>query len=94
MKRGHLAAAIASLLAASCATAPNTGTLGELNNVQADVAEVEVADSLDLALQSYRRYLDKTPTSAMTAGDPFRRKVRSPAPRISASSSWTILTMS
>ncbi|HET7924168.1 MAG TPA: tetratricopeptide repeat protein, partial [Rhodanobacteraceae bacterium] len=66
MKRRLLAAAIASLLAASCATAPSTGTLGELNNVQADVAEVEVADSLDLALQSYRRYLDETSTSAMT----------------------------
>jgi tetratricopeptide (TPR) repeat protein len=67
MKRGHLAVAIASLLAASCASAPpSKGTLGELNNVQADVAEVEVADSLDLALQSYRRYLAETSTSAMT----------------------------
>ena len=34
--------------------------------MQPDVAEVEVADSLDLAMQSYRRYLDETPTSAMT----------------------------
>src|SRR5687767_2137817 len=67
MKRRLLAAAIGSLLAASCATAPpSKGTLGELNSVQADVAEVEVADSLDLALQSYRRYLEETPMSAMT----------------------------
>ena len=34
--------------------------------VQPDVAEVEVADSLDLAAQSYRRYLDETPMSEMT----------------------------
>jgi tetratricopeptide (TPR) repeat protein len=66
MIRRPLAASIAALLAASCASAPKTGTLAELDNVQADVAEVEVADSLDLALQSYRRYLDETSTSAMT----------------------------
>jgi tetratricopeptide (TPR) repeat protein len=64
--RRLLAAAIAPLLAASCASAPDSGTLAELDRVEADVAEVEVADSLDLALQSYRRYLDETSTSAMT----------------------------
>ena len=64
--RRPLAAAIASLLVASCASAPDTGTLAELNRVAPDVAEVEVADSLDLALQSYRRYLEETQTSAMT----------------------------
>ena len=64
--RRPLAAAIASLLVASCASAPDTGTLAELNRVAPDVAEVEVADSLDLALQSYRRYLQETQTSSMT----------------------------
>jgi tetratricopeptide (TPR) repeat protein len=66
MRRRPLAAALVPLLAASCATAPGDGTLATLDSVQADVAEVEVADSLDLALQSYRRYLDETPTSVMT----------------------------
>ena len=66
IRRSRLAAALAPLLAAGCAAAPDAGTLAELRTVQADVAEVEVADSLDLALQSYRRYLDETPTSAMT----------------------------
>src|SRR5688500_1983133 len=65
MIRRLLAAAIAPLLAVSCASAPESGTLAELDHVQADVAEVEVADSLDLALRSYRRYLDETSTSAM-----------------------------
>ena len=51
---------------AGCASAPDGGTLAELRNVQPDVAEVEVADTLDLAMQSYRRYLQETPTSAMT----------------------------
>jgi tetratricopeptide (TPR) repeat protein len=62
----RLAAGLAPLLAASCATAPDSGTLAALRSVQPDVAEVEVADSLDLAVQSYRRYLDETPMSAMT----------------------------
>ncbi len=66
MRRRRLAAALAPLLAASCATAPDGGTLAELRSVQPDVAEVEVAGSLDLAMQSYRRYLDETPTSVMT----------------------------
>ena len=67
MRRRRLAAALAPLLAASCATAPpDSGTLAALRSVQPDVAEVEVTDSLDLAMQSYRRYLTDTPTSVMT----------------------------
>ena len=66
MRRSRIAAALAPLFAASCATAPDTGTLAELRNVQPDVAEVAVADSLDLAMQSYRRYLNETPASVMT----------------------------
>ena len=56
----------ASLVAAGCASSPSGNTLATLRTVQPDVAEVEVADSLDLAMQSYRRYLDETPMSAMT----------------------------
>ena len=66
MRRGAHAASLAALLAAGCARAPDSGTLAELRNVEPDVAEVEVADTLDLALVSYRRYLEETPTSAMT----------------------------
>ena len=65
-RRHRLATALAPLLAASCASAPDSGTLATLRDVPADVAEVEVADSLDLALQSYRRDLNETSTSAMT----------------------------
>jgi TolA-binding protein/Flp pilus assembly protein TadD len=59
-------AILAPLFAVGCVSAPDSGTLAELRSVQPDVAEVEVADSLDLALQSYRRYLDETPVSTMT----------------------------
>jgi tetratricopeptide (TPR) repeat protein len=51
---------------ASCTSTPDRGTLASLHSVKPDVADVEVQDTLDLALQSYRRFLDETPTSAMT----------------------------
>src|SRR5215471_13552622 len=61
-----IAASIAALLA-GCATEPSARhTLADLHSVKPDVAEVEVQDSLDLAMQSYRRFLDQTATSAMT----------------------------
>ena len=58
--------ALAPAFAAGCAAAPQRGTIAELASVPADLAEVEVADTLDLAAASYRRYLEETPTSALT----------------------------
>lgn len=49
-----------------CATSSNQGTLAELAAVPADIEEVYVADSLERAAQSYRRYLDETSESART----------------------------
>src|SRR5262245_54038338 len=67
MSSGRYAiAGVAGLAVAGCASAPEEGTLASLRTVEADVAEVEVQDSLDLAMQSYRRYLAETPTTAMT----------------------------
>jgi tetratricopeptide (TPR) repeat protein len=64
--RRYAAIGVASLAAAGCASSPETGTLATLRTVEPDVAEVEVADSLDLAMASYRRYLEETTTSPMT----------------------------
>ena len=66
IRRRYIVLGMAPLFAAGCATTPDSGTLAALRTVEPDVAEVEVADTLDLAMQSYRRYLDETPTSAMT----------------------------
>ena len=57
---------LAPAFAAGCVAAPQRGTIAELASVPADVAEVEVADTLDLATVSYRRYLEETPTNALT----------------------------
>ena len=57
---------------AACTPVADRGTLADLREVQPDKSEVRVEDGLDKALQSYRRYLDETPRSAMTP-DAMRR---------------------
>jgi TolA-binding protein len=51
---------------AGCATTSGEGTLAELRGVQPKVDEVYFEDSLEMAAQSYRRYLEETPQSATT----------------------------
>jgi outer membrane protein assembly factor BamD (BamD/ComL family) len=66
MIRRRLLLVLAPIVAAGCASEPGRGTIAQLHSVEPDVAEVEVQDSLDLAAVSYRRYLEETPTNAMT----------------------------
>ena len=53
---------------AACGGTPEepTGTLSELKQVPADIEDIQVADSLERAAESYRRYLEETDRSAMT----------------------------
>ncbi len=51
---------------AGCATASKKGTLAELRHVEPEVDEVHLADSLEMAERSYRRYLQETPQSERT----------------------------
>ena len=55
-------------LVAGCASAPQpqSGTLAELDTVEADVADVVVDDALDRAAASYRRFLQETTENART----------------------------
>ena len=53
-------------LTACSTTAPQQGTLAELEQVEADLSEVYLEDSLERAAQSYRRYLNETSESART----------------------------
>lgn len=67
MKRYPLIIALASAGLVACAsTGDQGGTLAELETLPADVEEVYLDDSLDRAAQSYRRYLEETPKSALT----------------------------
>ena len=60
-----LCASVAAL--AACSTSvTQQGTLAELEQVDADLNDVYLEDSLERAAQSYRRYLDETSESART----------------------------
>lgn len=63
-RRAMVSLAAAGL--AGCAAAPHQGTLAELEQLEADIEEVYLDDSLDRAAESYRRYLEETSESAMT----------------------------
>ena len=65
MNRFLVATAVAFCIA-GCATASKKGTLAELRQVEPEVDEVYLEDSLEMAAQSYRRYLEETPRSEMT----------------------------
>lgn len=68
MRQGfRLACALAPAVAlAACASRPPQGTLAELHSRPADLREAPVEQGLDKAMQSYRRYLEETPRTAMT----------------------------
>ena len=66
MRALRLTCLVTPALLAACAGSPEKGTLADLRDLPPDVAEVEVEQGLDKAMQSYRRYLDETPRSEMT----------------------------
>src|SRR5258705_12945278 len=73
MRLTRLATIVApALVFAACAANPEKGTLASLHQVPADTAEVRVPEGLDKATQSYQRFLDETPESALTP-DAMRR---------------------
>ncbi len=51
---------------AACAANPDRVTLADLREVEADLSDIRIEDSLERAEQSYRRYLEQTPSTAMT----------------------------
>ena len=58
--------AFCSLVMAGCANMNTEGTLASLDNVQIEIKEEVIVGSLDKALESYQRYLEETPETAMT----------------------------
>jgi len=58
--------AVCGLSVTGCATYNKEGTLGSLNSVDIEIKEEVIVGSLEKALESYQRYLDETPETAMT----------------------------
>jgi TolA-binding protein len=66
MRAACIAMILPPVLLAACASPPDKGTLAQLRNVEPDIGEMQVEDGLDKAMQSYQRYLEETPKTAMT----------------------------
>ncbi len=61
-----LGMAVSGLSVTGCATYNTAGTLGSLKNVDIEIKEEVIVGSLEKALESYQRYLEETPETAMT----------------------------
>ena len=57
---------LAATLLTACAGNPDKRTLGELRDVEPDLMEVRVDNSLDQAILGYRKFLEEAPESALT----------------------------
>src|SRR5215468_10223596 len=70
MRRLTIPIVLATALFLGCAAhhKPTRPTLADLHNVRPDVQEAKVEQGLDQAMQSYRRFLEETPETAMTPG--------------------------
>ncbi|WP_232831375.1 tetratricopeptide repeat protein [Peristeroidobacter agariperforans] len=66
MRPLRLVLILSPVLVTGCTPTPDKQTLAELRNVPADTADVHVDQGLDRAMESYRRYLEETPKTAMT----------------------------
>jgi tetratricopeptide (TPR) repeat protein len=67
MRRLALPILLAPALVAGCAAHhASQGTLADLRKVRPDLQEMTVEQGLDQAMQSYRRFLQETPETAMT----------------------------
>jgi|GEM_PF-5413765 len=57
---------ILPLLLGGCASVSEKDTLASLKNVKLEIKEEKIKGSLDKAMESYRKFLEQTPESAMT----------------------------
>jgi hypothetical protein len=56
----------------ACSSVPEKDTLADLHKIEPKLADVIIADSLERAEESYRRYLEETPSRVM-APEAMRR---------------------
>ena len=57
---------LCAALVTACASRPEKHTLAELRDVEPETTEIQIDDSLDKAMASYRSFLAQTPTNAKT----------------------------
>ncbi len=53
-------------LLASCGTSSNKGSIGQLKDTKVDLSDSKIEGGFEKAMQSYQKFLEQTPESAMT----------------------------
>ena len=53
-------------LLVSCGTSSNKGSIGQLKNTKVDLSDTKIEGGFEKAMQSYQKFLEQTPESAMT----------------------------
>lgn len=66
MKSVRFAVILLPAWLASCASTNEKDTLAELRDVEIEIQEVEIEGGIEKAMESYRRFLEETPETAMT----------------------------
>ncbi|MCW9015091.1 MAG: tetratricopeptide repeat protein [Gammaproteobacteria bacterium] len=66
MKLYRLSVFLLPLAISACVTTSDRETLASLRNVDVDIKEEKIEGSLEKAMESYRKFLEETPESAMT----------------------------
>lgn len=67
MRHFRLTVLASSLLLAACSTTTmDKGTVGELKHVKLDLKDEKIEGGIEKAMQSYKKFLDETPETAMT----------------------------
>src|SRR5579864_1949025 len=69
MRRRAIPIVLASAFLAGCVAhrqPPTQGTLADLHNVSPDVKEAETKESVDQAMEQYRKFLEESPETPMT----------------------------
>lgn len=57
---------LVAMLASSCTSNSNKGSIGQLDDVKIDLEDAKVEGGLDKAMQSYQKFLEQAPESSMT----------------------------
>lgn len=67
-----VAVVLLTMAASGCRTTSNKGTIGRLRHQKIDIEKVEIEGGLDKAMESYQRFLEEMPDSAL-APEAIRR---------------------
>jgi len=66
MRHARTALLLLPALVAGCASNPDRHTIAELRDVEPDMSEVQVENSLEQAMVGYRKFLEEAPKSSLT----------------------------